>query len=47
MRDIKLANEAYKLTLAYGAEKTVAPNHLVSAVGDTAAFQIILNSDNH
>lgn len=47
MIDINLANESYKLTLAYGAKEPVAPTHLVSARGDTAAFQIILNSENH
>ena len=46
MPTIRLANEAYKLVLSYGEEAPVAPSHLVAARGDTAAFQVILNSDN-
>ena len=45
MLDIKLANETYKLTLGYGASEAKSPSHLVSARGDTAAFQVIVNSD--
>lgn len=45
MTEIKLANEAYKLMLRYGAHEPKAPSHLVAARGDSAAFQIIVNSD--
>ena len=45
MTEIKLANEAYKLMLGYGAQESETPSHLVCARGDTAAFQIIVNSD--
>ena len=47
MAKLKLANEAYKLVLNYGEDSPKAPSHLVSAKNDSAAFQIILNSDNH
>jgi len=45
MINIRLANEAYKLTLGYGRLEPSSPSHLVVARNDTAAFQIILNSD--
>lgn len=47
MTYFKIANEAYKLTLSYDKEEPISPSRLVAARGDTAAFQIVLNSDNH
>ena len=47
MTYFKIANEAYKLTLSYDKEEPISPSRLVAARGDTAAFQVILNSDNH
>ena len=47
MTYFKIANEAYKLILSCGNDEPIAPSRLVAARGDTAAFQIILNSDNH
>lgn len=46
MSTLKIANESYKLTLTYGKEQPKAPTHLVSGLADTAAFQLILNSEN-
>ena len=46
MIDFKIANEAYKLMLTYGGEEPKAPTSLIAARGDTAAFQVIVNSDN-
>ena len=47
MTDFKIVNEAYKLKLSYENEEPKVPSELVAAKGDTAAFQVILNSDNH
>ncbi len=46
MSTMKIANEAYKLILNCDAVAPVRPERLVSALADTAAFQIVLNSDN-
>lgn len=43
---IQIANETYKLTLNYGAQPPKAPSHLVAGRNDSAAFQLILSSDN-
>ena len=45
MPTMQLANEAFKLNLCYDAPKPIAPSHLVCARRDSAAFQLILNSD--
>ena len=45
MTTFQLANEAYKLKLQYGADAPVAPERLVCAKNDSAAFQLIINSD--
>ena len=46
MISIQLANEAYKLKQQYGADAPVAPSRLIAARRDTAAFQVILNTDS-
>lgn len=46
MSTMKIANEAYKLILNGAAPIPVKPEKLVCALADTAALQIILNSDN-
>jgi hypothetical protein len=43
----KIANEAYKLTLSCNNDEPISPSRLVCARGDTSAFQVLLNSDNH
>lgn len=46
MATMKLANEAYKLVLNYGEKEPEVPTKLISARADSAAFQVILNSEN-
>lgn len=45
MTTFQLANEAYKLKLQYGADAPISPKRLVCAKNDSAAFQLIINSD--
>ena len=45
MTTFQLANEAYRLKLQYGADAPIAPKRLVCAKNDSAAFQLIVNSD--
>ena len=45
MTTFQLANEAYKLKLQYGTDAPIAPKRLVCAKNDSAAFQLIINSD--
>lgn len=47
MSYLKLANEAYKLKLLYAAEAPVPPSCLYAARRDSAAFQLILCSDEY
>ena len=45
MVTFQLANEAYKLKLQYGADAPVAPKCLVAGRRDSAAFQLVVNTD--
>lgn len=45
MVTFQLANEAYKLKIQYGADQPVAPKGLVAGRRDSAAFQLIVNTD--
>ena len=47
MPTMQAANEAFRLKLQYDAETPKAPTHLVCARNDSAAFQLILNSDQY
>ncbi|MBO5204043.1 MAG: DUF4091 domain-containing protein [Clostridia bacterium] len=46
MSKLLVANEAYKLTLNYGVAEPKAPTYLVAGKNDSAAFQLILSSEN-
>lgn len=45
MITMQLANETYRLQLAYGADAPVAPSRLIAARGDSVAFQLVLCAD--
>lgn len=47
MSYLQLANEAFKLALRYDAQPPVPPEKLYAARNDTAAFQLILNSEEY